>query len=319
VLKDLEERFGLLRVVFVGDRGMVTSENVKLLQDRGQGYVVGLTRRRREDVYRYIENARGEWLDCPVGIAASEKTQAPKTRVQEVPSGREGVRIFVVESEERLAYERTERLKAMERVRGELEGLQKRVEKGKLKAPERIGAAAERILQRNHGYRYYEWQYVKGCFQYLEHRTNLKREQAYEGKYVIQTEEKHLSAVEAVRVYKELSEVERAFSSLKDVIEMRPIYHQTDNRVQAHIFVAALALLLHRAIEKKLKRAGLDLSATEALQALRTVRVVDLRIDNGTSKRCVTRGTTRAAEILTAIGINNLDPPTAPERGGRTR
>jgi len=57
---------------------------------------------------------------------------------------------------------------------------------------------------------------------------------------------------------------------------MRPIYHQTDERVQAHIFVAALAFLLHRAIEKKLKAARLDLSATEALRALRSVRVVDI-------------------------------------------
>jgi transposase len=68
-----------------------------------------------------------------------------------------------------------------------------------------------------------------------------------------QTEEPNLSPVEAVRVYKELSEVERAFASLKDVIEMRPIHHRTAERVQAHIFVASLALLIHRAIEKKLK------------------------------------------------------------------
>jgi transposase len=52
-----------------------------------------------------------------------------------------------------------------------------------------------------------------------------------------------------VRLYKELSEVERAFADL-NVLDMRPIYHRTDNRVQAHIYVAALALLIHRAIEK---------------------------------------------------------------------
>jgi hypothetical protein len=53
-----------------------------------------------------------------------------------------------------------------------------------------------------------------------------------------------------VRLYKELSEVARAFANLKDVIDLRPIYHRTDDRVQAHIFVAALAFLLHRAIER---------------------------------------------------------------------
>jgi transposase len=58
--------------------------------------------------------------------------------------------------------------------------------------------------------------------------------------------DRNLSAVDAVRLYKELSEVERAFADLKDVLDMRPIYHQTDNRVQAHIYVAALALLIQR-------------------------------------------------------------------------
>lgn len=49
-----------------------------------------------------------------------------------------------------------------------------------------------------------------------------------EGKYLIQTEEHNLGPLEAVRIYKELSEVERAFANLKDVIELRPIYHQTE-------------------------------------------------------------------------------------------
>ncbi len=58
------------------------------------------------------------------------------------------------------------------------------------------------------------------------------------------TEELDLSAVPAVQAYKELSEVERGFRELKDLIEMRPIYHQQPKPVRAHIFVAALAFLL---------------------------------------------------------------------------
>lgn len=312
VLTDLEQRFGLRRVVFVGDRGMVTSANLALLRTRQQGYVVGLNRRRREDVYRYIERATGPWTECPVGITAREKPAPPKTQVQEVAADRPGVRVFVVQSEERLAYERTQRLKAMGRVRRELEALARRVARGRLKQPAQIGAAAARILGRSHGHRYYDWTYRDGRFRFFEHPVNLKREQAYEGTYVIQTEEAQLTPVEAVTIYKELSEVERAFANLKDVIEMRPIYHQTDARVQAHIFVAALAFLLHRAIEKKLKTAGLDLSATEALQVLRSVRVVDFTLGRGERKRSVTRGTHRAAQILSALHLTDLDPPTPP-------
>jgi transposase len=311
VLTDLETRFGLRRVVFVGDRGMVTAGNLARVRHQ-HGYVVGLQRRRRAAVYRYIERATGPWLDCPVGRAAQERAEVPKTQVQEVPSDEPGLRVFVARSDERLAYERTQRLAAMERVRKQLAALERRVATGKLTAPAKIGAAAARILTRSHGYRYYDWDCRDGRFRFFEHPVNLKREEAYEGKYVIQTEEPQLTAVEAVTIYKELSEVERAFANLKDVIEMRPIYHRSDARVQAHIFVAALAFLLHRAIEKKLKAAGLDLSSTEALQALRSVRVVDFTVAAQERKRSVTRGTDRAARILAALGITELDPPTPP-------
>ena len=199
-------------------------------------------------------------------------------------------------------------------MRPQLEALERRVTSGKLTDAAQIGAAAARILTRWHGYRYYDWAYTAGRFRFFEHPIHLKREEAYEGKYVIQTEQPQLTPVEAVRIYKELSEVERAFATLKDVIELRPIYHRTDPRVEAHIFVAALAFLLHRTHEKKLKAAGLDLSATEALQALRTVRLVEFTLGRGQTKRSVTRGSARAATILAAVGITDLDPPTPPTR-----
>jgi hypothetical protein len=82
----------------------------------------------------------------------------------------------------------------MERVRARLEKLERRVAKGQIKAAEKIGAAAARILGRNHGHRYYDWSCVDGVFRFFEHPAHFAREQAYEGKYVIQTEEPGLSA-----------------------------------------------------------------------------------------------------------------------------
>jgi len=313
VLRDLEQRFGLGRIVFVGDRGMVTSQNLDDVRAGGHGYIVGRNRRRSCEVFDYIQSATGSWIECPVGITAREKATSPKTLVQEVASTKPGVRVFIVHSEERAAFERSQRVKAMESVRAKLKLLQQRVATGRLKAPAKIGAAAARILARNHGHRYYGWSCEDGVFRFFEHPVHFTREQAYEGKYVIQTEEPNLSAVDAVRLYKELSEVERAFANLKDVIDLRPIYHRTDNRVLAHIFVAALAFLLHRAIEKKLKAAGLDLSATEALTALKSLRVVDIDLGHRTTKRSVTRPTQRAAAVLRALAITDLDPPTPPQ------
>lgn len=98
----------------------------------------------------------------------------PKTAVQEVASDEPGVRIFVVRSEERLEYERSQRLRAMAEVRQELQALAARIKQGKLKAPAKIGAGAEPIIGRHHGYRYYDWQYDQDGFRFFEHPVNLQ-------------------------------------------------------------------------------------------------------------------------------------------------
>jgi hypothetical protein len=142
----------------------------------------------------------------------------------------------------------------------------------------------------------------------FEHPIYLPQEKALEGKYLIQVEGCDPSAQQAVQIYKELSELERAFCQIKDVIEMRPIYHQTDRRVEAHLFVAALAFLLDRALEKKLKAAGMDLSSKEAWQVLRAVRVVEIDVGQPEPQRSVARGSGRAARILKALKIRNFNP-----------
>ena len=119
----------------------------------------------------------------------------------------------MVDSEERQQYEQARREQARERVREQLERLQQRVERGALKQPEKIGAAAA-ILGRHHGHRYFQWGLRQGEFHYAEHELNFAREQLLEGKYVIQTEERDLTPLEAVAAYKELNEVERGFAQL---------------------------------------------------------------------------------------------------------
>ena len=224
-----------------------------------------------------------------------------------LPVDKAGVRVFVVQSEERLAYERAMREAAMEKTRQALEKLALRVAAGRLKQAEKIGEAAARILSRNHGSRYYGWKLEQGVFHYFEHPAHLGPEKELEGKYVIQTEERDLSPVQAVEAYKDLSEVERSFREIKDLIEMRPIYHHRPKRVRAHIFVAALAFLLARALEKKLKAAAVPMSSAQALEALRTIHVVDIRVGQEI-RRGVTAGNHQARQILAALGIKDREP-----------
>jgi transposase len=314
VIADLSKRFSFRQVVFVGDRGMVTEKNLAAIEEAGGdwGFLVGMTRRQNPEAETLIDRVKeGCWIECQAGINAREKGEPPRTRVQEVRCDRAGVRVFVADSDERQAYEQRMREKVMERVRAGLQKVQARVEKGRLKKAEKIGAAVERVLQRHHGYRYYAWKLENGQFRYFEHPLNLPREKKYEGKYLIQTDQMEMTPEEAVAHYKELNEVERGFHSLKDPIGMRPIWHRVERRVRAHIFVAALAFLVERMLERALKDAGVPLSAQAALTALQTVRHVRFRVA-GNLRMGVTPGSSRARQVLKVLKLSDTRPPAPP-------
>lgn len=314
VIDDLAKRFPFRRVIFVGDRGMVTESNLKLLSESDDhGFLVGMTRRRNPEAETLIDRVdETKWIDCPMGITAREKKDPPRTRVQEVKCDREGVRVFVVDSDERREYEERQRTKVMQRAREALEKVQTRVAKGRLKKPEKIGAAAERALQKHRGYRYWAWELNDGKFELHEHPVNLPREKKYEGKYLIQTDQTELTPQDAVSQYKELNEVERGFRSLKDPLGMRPIWHHVERRVKAHIFVAALSFLIERMLERALQAAGVNLSAQSALASLQTIRHVQFRID-GQLRSGTTPGSSRARQVLKALKLTDHRPPTPPQ------
>jgi transposase len=316
VVHDLSKRFQFRQVVFVGDRGMVTEKNLHVLQvaDGDWGFLLGMTRRQNPQAEKLIDRIDEErWVECPGGINVQEAKVKPRTRVQEVACDNAGVRVFIVDSDERRAYEQRQREKAMERVRVGLEKLQKRVAEGRLKDAAKIGAAAQRVLTRNHGHRYYHWQLTtEGKFLFDEHPVNLPREKKYEGKYLIQTDQTDMTPQDGVAHYKELNEVERGFRSLKDPIGMRPIWHTNERRVRAHIFVAALTFLIERMLERALKNAGVPLSAQAALTALQTIRHVRFQA-NAEERTGVTPGSARARQVLKALKITELRPPTPPE------
>jgi transposase len=314
VIKDLKERFGLGRVVFVGDRGMVSRGNLQEITEQGQGYLVGLRRRCNPQVDGWLRKVQEQaWVDCPGGINTRERSEPLRTRVQEIDSGEEGMRVFVIDSDERRAYEQAQRSKCMQRTLEKLERLKKRVDAGTLIDAEQIGASAQRALSAHHGQRYYAWRLEKGKFEFFEDSERLEAEKRLEGKYVIATSEKNFGILEAVAGYKQLGEVERGFRSMKDVIGLRPIWHHSASRVKGHIFVAALALLLERLLEKRLKEAGVDkLSAREALLAVQTIRLVRFEVAGQT--RCgVTVGSAQARQVLAALGLSELRPPTPPK------
>ena len=98
---------------------------------------------------------------------------------------------------------------------------------------------------------------------------------------------------------------------------MRPIYHQIESRVKAHIFVAALALLVQRLLARRLEEAGIDFSAERAMEALETVRLVTFRMEDRPERRGVSGGCPDAPGPE-GIEVDRSEAADTP-RGGRNR
>ncbi|HMB04241.1 MAG TPA: hypothetical protein VKP69_10950 [Isosphaeraceae bacterium] len=114
-------------------------------------------------------------------------------------------------------------------------------------------------------------------------------------------------------ISRELTDVESGFRQLKDVMAMRPIYHRVEPRVKAHIFVAALALLVQRLLGRRLEEAGVDLSPARAMQALSTVRLVTFHLEGQAERRGITGGCPDARLVLKALKRVDQRPPAPPK------
>jgi transposase len=299
VLADVERRFGLGRVLVVGDRGLVSPGNLEYLSGTKFRYLLGIPGRRCREARAVLET-----LDQDNWQRVDEHN-----RVQEVRRAGCCQRYLVIDSAERLAYEQGLRKRSMERSKQALTKVADAVQQGRLKDPSKIGAWAQRALKRHQGHRYYSYEVLgRGQFGFDEDPQKLRAETLHEGKYILKTDDQRLGAVEALGAYKELSTVESGFRDLKDVIEMRPVYHKTDQRIEAHIFVATLALFLKRTLEHQLGQTLPELSGSDALAAMRSVGLAELDLA-GQTTRLVSGGGRDARRIVKALAITDLNPP----------
>ena len=146
----------------------------------------------------------------------------------------------------------------------------------------------------------------------------MEAEVIREGRYILTTNDPHVSREEAVAHYKELSDIEAGFRELKDVIRGRPIHHQRDDRICAHIFIAQLALLLLRELRHRLNEKEIPLSPREAIAALKSLGIAELDL-NGTKQVLVSSPKRDARRVLGALGITDLQPPGSVRKKGSAR
>jgi transposase len=113
-------------------------------------------------------------------------------------------------------------------------------------------------------------------FTYALNRKKLRKARRREGRYLLRTNMCGRDPAELWQFYIQLTEVEAAFKNLKDDLQLRPIYHQVERRIEAHIFVAFMAYCLHITLRSRLKPLAPGLTARAVLDKMAAIQMLDV-------------------------------------------
>jgi transposase len=254
VVEAMEAKYGQAKRIWVMDRGMVSEKNLEFLRGRDASYIVGTPKAMLRNFEQHLVTK--DWHEVQAGV-----------EVKLVP-GPDGTEMYVLaRSTDRREKEKAMHERFVGRLEAELKKLQAQTEKGRLRdssvAHQRLGRLKERY-----------WR-ASGAFDVkissapdTKGRTRLtvtwSRNTKWsdwsalsEGCYLLRT---NLAETDPARLWKwyiQLTEAEWAFRIQKDELEIRPIWHQKEERVKAHILVCFLAYVLWKALAQWMKGAGL--------------------------------------------------------------
>jgi hypothetical protein len=271
VVDRLRRRFGLRRVCWVADRGMISKGTIESLEQRGMEYLLGARMRRQREVNEAVLGRAGRYHEV-----------AENLRVKEVLV--EGHRYIVCHNPQEAARDAAER-EAIVR------SLEDRLKEG---AGQLVG---------NRGYRRF-LRTQRGAI--TIDRSKVEADARYDGKFVVRTNTL-LPAQEVAVQYKRLLMVEQFFRAAKSLLHTRPIYHQWDATIRGHVFVSFLALVLVDEMKRRLADRGCTLEWNAVKHDLESLSQVEvLQGDQTYLLRTPLRGT--AGKVLQAVGVA-IPPP----------
>ncbi len=280
----LKHRFGLRRVVLVGDRGLITSARIaEDLVPAGLDWITAL----RAPAIQKLAAADG-----PLQLSLFDERDLAEIESPDYP----GERLIVCRNPA-LGAERTrkrgELIAATER---ELAHIQQRVRRARqpLRGADKIGQAVGAVLGRRKVAKHFQITITDHDLSFARDTASIAAEAALDGIYVLRTNvpPESLSAADTVRAYKSLAGVERAFRSLKTVdIELRPVFHWTAPRVRAHVLLCMLAYYLEWHMRQTLAPMLFDDHDRPAGEALRASPVAKAQPSPAAKRKAKTKQT----------------------------
>jgi len=303
IVTTMEARHGVLGRVWITDRGMASAHNLAWLRETGRRYIIGAPKSELKAFAAALTAPTG-WRTVQEGVEV-KLSRNPET----------GETVILCRSAARRSKERAIHDKFSRRIEAALERLAARIVRSKKRLdPAKVNRQIGRMLQRN---------------QRAAARFTIKLEPddcpagfrlsvAYnasfddwadlsEGAYLLRSNIEDWSDQQLWKAYIQLTQAEAAFRIQKDQLNLRPIWHQREDRVQAHILVCFLAFVLWKSLEMWQQRAGLGNSPRTILEELARIQSHDVVLPTAAHGhihlRCVAQPDTDQSALLDRLGI----------------
>ena len=280
----IKQRFGLQRVVLVGDRGMIT--NARIAKELAPAGLDWLTALRAPAIQQLAAE------DGPLQLSLFDDRDLAEIESPDYPGER-----LVVCRNPALAIERArKRNELLDATEQELSRIQARVRRARqpLKGADKIGLAVGAVLGLRKVAKHFQIAIADRDLRFVRDEAAIAAEAALDGFYVLRTNvpQDVLGAADTVRAYKSLSRVERAFRSIKTVdIELRPVFHWTAPRVKAHVLLCMLAYYLEWHMRQALAPILFDDHDRAAGEALRSSPVAKAQPSPAAKRKAKTKRT----------------------------
>ena len=303
IVATMEARHGALGRVWIADRGMASAANLAWLRDTGRRYIIGAPKSELKKFGSALAAPDG-WREVQEGVEV-KLANHPDT----------GETVILCRSADRRAKEQAMHDKFSLRIEAALERLAARIASAKKRLdPATVNRQIGRILQQNQraAARFSIALETDGSPAGL--RLTVGRNASFddwaalsEGAYLLRSNISDWTDQQLWKAYIQLTQAEAAFRIQKDQLNVRPIWHQHEDRVQAHILVCFLAFVLWKSLEMWQSRAGLGNSPRTILEELARIQSHDVVLPiapHGQIRlRCVTQPDAAQAALLDRLGI----------------
>jgi len=305
----MESKYGKASRIWVMDRGMVSEENIEFMQQRGARYLVGTP---KSMLRKFEQELLGkDWEEVHPGVEVKKCAS---------PEGRDET-FVLCRSEGRKDKETAILNRFIVRLEAGLNNLKEQAEQGRLRDQKRAERRIGRLLERNSRaaslFDVIVTETGTGKNRHLE--IDIRRnEDRYQwalqsgGSYILRTNWKEADPKTIWKRYIQLTEVEDAFRTEKHDLGMRPIYHQKQDRTQAHILVCFLSLAMWRTLQHWMKASGLGTAPRKLIEEMREVRSLDVLLpakDNTIRLRVVSTPSKELKVLLQRMKISLPNRP----------